>query len=80
MPEDKQTDVQSHMLEERIIELETKLAFQEDLLEELNSHVITQQTEIDTLTTLCEMLKDQYKEVVSNLPDVSSGNEVPPHY
>jgi SlyX protein len=84
MPEDKHSGKQSHTndneLEARIIELETKLAFQEDLLDELNSHVITQQTEIDTLTNLCEMLKDQYKEVVSNLPDASTGNEVPPHY
>lgn len=71
---------QNHALEQRVIELETKLSFQEDLLEELNSHVITQQKEIDKLTTLCQMLKDQYKEVVSNLPDASTGNEIPPHY
>ncbi|MFK7815765.1 MAG: SlyX family protein [Gammaproteobacteria bacterium] len=71
---------QNHALEQRVIELETKLSFQEDLLDELNSHVITQQKEIDKLTTLCQLLKDQYKEVVSNLPDASTGNEIPPHY
>lgn len=67
-------------LEQRIIELETKLSFQEDLLQELNSHVITQQAQIDKLTTLCDLLKDQYKEIVSSLPDAASGDEVPPHY
>ncbi len=70
----------NHALEKRVIELETKLSFQDDLLEELNSHVISQQKEIDKLTTLCQMLKDQYKEVISNLPDASTGNEIPPHY
>ena len=67
-------------LEQRIIELETKLSFQEDLLQELNSHVITQQAQIDKLTTLCDLLKDQYKEIVSSLPDAAAGDEVPPHY
>ncbi len=71
---------QNSLLEQRIIELETKLSFQEDLLEELNSHVITQQTEIDKLATLCNLLKSQYKEIVSSLPDTSAGDEIPPHY
>lgn len=67
-------------LVQRIIELETKLSFQEDILQELNSHVITQQADIDKLTELCKLLKDQYKEIVSSLPDAASGDEVPPHY
>jgi len=67
-------------LEHRIVELETKLSFQEDLLQELNSHVINQQSQIDKLETLCNLLKEQYKEIVSSLPDVVSGDEVPPHY
>lgn len=67
-------------LVQRIIELETKLSFQEDLLQELNSHVITQQADIDKLTELCKLLKDQYKEIVSSLPDAASGDELPPHY
>jgi len=69
-----------NILEERIIELETKLSFQEDLLQELNSHVITQQTQIDKLNVVCNLLKDQYKEIVSSLPDAATGDEVPPHY
>jgi len=73
-------NVPEEELEQRIIELETKLSFQEDLLQELNSHVITQQAQIDKLTTLCNLLKDQYKEIVSSLPDAASGDEVPPHY
>ena len=67
-------------MEDRIIELETKLSYQEDLLQELNSHVITQQSQIDKLNQLCGILKEQFNEVMSSLPDSSSGNEVPPHY
>ncbi len=70
----------ANISEERIIELETKLSFQEDLLQELNSHVITQQEKIDKLNVVCNLLKDQYKEIVSSLPDAAAGDEVPPHY
>ncbi|MGH1537123.1 MAG: SlyX family protein [Gammaproteobacteria bacterium] len=69
-----------NQLEKRIIELETKLSFQDDLLQELNAHVITQQEQIDKLNVLCNLLREQYKEIVSSLPDTSSGDEVPPHY
>jgi len=69
-----------NILEQRIIELETKLSFQEDLLHELNSYVIKQQAQIDKLNALCNLLKDQYKELLLSLPDVASGDEVPPHY
>ena len=69
-----------NILEERIVELETKLSFQEDLLQELNSHVITQQAQIDKLNVICHLLKDQYKEIISSLPDSTTGDEVPPHY
>ncbi len=67
-------------LESRITELETKMSFQEDLLQELNTHVISQQEQIDKLNALCNLLREQYKEIVSSLPDVSSGDEIPPHY
>ena len=76
MPVEKSENI----LEERIVELETKLSFQEDLLQELNSHVITQQVKIDKLNVLCNLLKDQYKEIVSSMPDAATGDEVPPHY
>ena len=68
------------ILEQQIIELETKLSFQEDLLHELNSRVIKQQAQIDKLNALCNLLKDQYKELFLSLPDAAVRDEVPPHY
>lgn len=67
-------------LEASVIELETKLSFQDDLLQELNAHVIAQESRIEKLETLCNLLKDQYREIVSSMPDAASGDEVPPHY
>ena len=66
--------------EERIIELETKISYQEDLIQELNKHVIEQQNRIDSLSVMCEVLKDQLKEVLTNLPGTTASEEKPPHY
>jgi len=74
------TEFSKKLLEARIVELETKLSFQEDLVQELNARIITQQSQIDKLETLSSLLKEQYKEIISSLPEASSGDEVPPHY
>ena len=66
--------------EERIIELEAKISYQEDLIQEVNKQVIDQQQQIDKLTNLYELLKEQFKEIVSSLPDAVAGEENPPHY
>lgn len=70
--------MQNH--EQRIIELETKISYQEDLVQELNQLVISQQQQIDKLEMLCELLKEQFKELVSSLPEGVAGDETPPHY
>ena len=65
--------------DERITNLEVKLSFSEDLLEELNQTVYRQQQQIDALIKEVKALKLQ---MASNLP--SDGNsprdEIPPHY
>ena len=66
--------------DERITNLEVKLSFSEDLLEELNQTIYKQQQQqIDALIKEVKALKLQ---MASNLP--SDGNsprdEIPPHY
>jgi SlyX protein len=65
--------------DERITNLEVKLSFSEDLLEELNQTVYKQQQQIDALIKEVKALKLQ---MASNMP--SDGNsprdEIPPHY
>lgn len=63
----------------RLIELETKLAFAEDLLETLNQTVARQQGQIDSLQQQLRLLHQQLKEARPD--DVTSPrDEIPPHY
>lgn len=68
------------MTEKRLIELETKVSYQEDLLQELNKLVTSQQTQLDQLTKTCELLGDQLKEAMLYLPASGNVDEKPPHY
>ena len=65
--------------DERITNIEVKLSFAEDLVEELNQTIYKQQRQIDMLIHEVRALKLQ---MASNLP--SDGNsprdELPPHY
>jgi len=68
------------MNEDRIIELETKVSYQEDLLQDLNKLVATQQHQIDQLTTLSKTLSNQLKETMHSIQSESNVDEKPPHY
>jgi|SRR5690554_4714948 len=67
--------------EERIIELETKIAYQEDLLESLNATVAAQQQQLDQLEKVCRALIERWEQVNDTLKSHSSEQyEIPPHY
>ena len=63
----------------RLTELETKLAFAEDLLETLNQTVIRQQGQIDLMQQQLRLLHQQLQE---KLPEEAHAprDEIPPHY
>jgi len=67
-------------LEDRIIELETRLAHQELTIEELNQIVTKQQNELATLTLAIQKLHEQMKQLTPS--DITSQNQEmpPPHY
>ncbi len=67
------------MIETRLIEIEAKLAFAEDLVETLNQTVIRQQGQIDLLQQQIRLLHQRMQEA---RPDEArtSIDEVPPHY
>jgi SlyX protein len=67
------------MIETRLTELETKLAFAEDLLETLNQTVVRQQGQIDSLQQQLRLLHQELKDAV---PDEARAprDEIPPHY
>lgn len=68
------------MNEERIIELEIKAAYQDDLLQELNNIVAQQQQQIDRLEATCRMLNDRIKSLSLEAAGGESTEELPPHY
>lgn len=66
--------------EERMIDLEIRLARQDDLLDVLNSTVYRQQEQIAQLEALCTELARRVKEVASGNNERGPANERPPHY
>ncbi|TXH77087.1 MAG: SlyX family protein [Thiobacillus sp.] len=63
----------------RLTEIETKLAFAEDLLDTLNQTVVRQQDQIDSLQQQLRLLNDRLKDA---RPDESRTlrDDIPPHY
>lgn len=68
------------MNEDRIVDIEIKVARQEDLLDTLNQQVYQQQKKIDELEALCAALARRLKDVVSGGNEAGAANERPPHY
>ena len=68
------------MSETRIIELEIKLAYQEDLIQALNQAVADQQIQIGKLEKTCKLLHDKIKHMAQTDRDPNIIDERPPHY
>ena len=68
------------MSEERFIDLETRLAHQDQLLHELNDVVTTQQAKLMHLEELCRSLIDRVRAVSDGAPEGDPADEKPPHY
>lgn len=67
-------------MDERLIDIETKLAYQEDLIQELNRIVSTQQQEISGLRRLCDELAERLRSLSESLQATGHADERPPHY
>lgn len=66
-------------LAERVTELEIKLAFAEDQIDELNRAAYRQQVEIDRLLSELRALRQQFMAQLPGEPR-SPRDELPPHY
>jgi len=67
-------------MENRLIELETRLSFQEDTIHQLNEVITRQQDQIDLLNEqLSELKKRVQATSTSNIKDESEETP-PPHY
>lgn len=70
-------------LDTKLIELETKFSFQEDLLQSLDEVVTRQQADLEKLNLQVKHLQAQLQELAETPPAASQGSledEKPPHY
>jgi len=70
-------------MEEKLVELESKFSYQEDLLSALNEVVIRQQRQLDELLRQTSAVKEQLQEAIERVPGEGGEldqNEKPPHY
>lgn len=65
--------------QERIDTLETRLAFQDDTIQQLNDALIAQQARIDLLETEMRQLIDQFRSGATDA-QIDPADELPPHY
>ena len=69
-------------MEEKLIELETKFSYQEDLLSDLNAIVARQQRQLDELISEISGIKEQLQDSVERGPSGGQEEQIekPPHY
>ena len=68
------------MSEDRLIDIETKLAHQEQTLIELNDALAKQQESIMTLEQLCASMAERVRSMGDAEGSAPPGDERPPHY
>jgi len=68
------------MSEDVIMDLQSKVAYQEDSIQELGAVIIAMQKQIDGLEICCQELRDRMREVSGSLGGGSDHDEKPPHY
>lgn len=73
-------DLQDAMNEDRLIDLETRFAYQEETLRVLNEVVTRQQQQIERLELTCRQLLERVERVGDGGVKGSLQDEVPPHY
>lgn len=66
--------------EDRFIDLETRLSYQDEALRSLSDTVARQQKQIDQLGTLCRQLLERLKSQGEPGEKNTPADEVPPHY
>lgn len=67
-------------MDSRLTELETRISFQDDLLDALNRIVADQQRQIELLQREIRLVYDQLKSLSPSEIAMGNDDERPPHY
>lgn len=62
------------------MDIETKLAYQEDTIQALNDALCGQQCRIDELEAKLKLVSEKIGELAEALPGEKEKQEIPPHY
>ncbi|TDU32134.1 SlyX protein [Panacagrimonas perspica] len=68
------------MTEDRFIDLETRLAYQDESIRSLSDTLARQQKRIDQLESLVRQLLDRVKSMNEPVYKGTPADEIPPHY
>ncbi len=68
------------LTEKRLDTIETKIAYQEQTISELNSVIIEQQKTIDRLEKTLKTVTDKIREIADSAGSDKGTNSKPPHY
>lgn len=66
--------------EDRLIDIEMKVAHQEHLLAALNDALTAQQAQLSRLESLCRSLIERVKSLSAGISPHGPANEPPPHF
>lgn len=66
--------------DDRLIDLETRLAYQDETLRVLSDALARQQRDLEQLTTLCQQLLERVRTQGTEVFKGTPADEVPPHY
>ena len=73
-------EMNENVLHETIMDLQARLAFQEDSLDTINMTVAMQQSKIELLQREILRLKEMFEDLRDSRGDIGSDIELPPHY
>ncbi len=65
---------------DRIDTLEVKIAYQDEIIEDLNTAIVAQWSKLDHLQRLVESLQDRLKDLQDRTPGEPQDEPPPPHY
>ena len=68
------------MTDDHLIDIETKLSYQENLLDQLNSIIIKQQEELDVLKRALLTIQERVNSLNESSAENGDLDERPPHY